>query len=49
MGTCHTQRLSIFSISDLESGTKHELVPSPGDSELEGSRSKHLVGAGEEK
>lgn len=49
MSICHTQGLSIFSISGLEKGTKHELVQSPDDTELEGRRSKHLVGAGEEK
>lgn len=46
MGFCHTRRLSIFSISSLESGTKHEPVESPGNTELEGSASECLVAEG---
>lgn len=33
----------MFSFSNLESGTKHEPVQSPGDTELEGRGCEHLV------
>lgn len=46
MGFCHTHRLSIFSISNLESGTKYEPVQSLGDTELEGRGSERLVAEG---
>lgn len=43
MGFCHTGRLSIFSISNLESGTKRQPVQYPGDTELEVGGREHLV------
>lgn len=43
MGFRHTWRLSIFSISNLESRTKHEPVHSLGDTQMEESRRKHLM------
>jgi len=48
IGFCHTRSLSIFSISNLESGMKRELVQSPSDTELERGRSEHLVAEGGE-